>query len=315
VDDKLQALLDDWCIVSTAKFNVKKTEVLPIGSPEFRRSVITTRRTKEESGPIPEGIKIVKEGEAVRILGAWFGNKVDAEGPWTRLLEHIDMCLEQWEKSHPTMEGWRLIVQMIVGGMTQYLTQVQGMPSNIESKLRRKIRNFVWHDKRAPVSEQILFSPIDEGGRVLLDISTRNEAIEVMWLKSYLSFGPERPLWALVADEIFAINVPQFEENVDKRVCKNIFLQSWGSSKAKSTQPHWRTRVYPDLLRLQGIAEKHGLRPEGLAFSQEIVQARPIWYHGDADRKIRLLNHGAASNCLKEKHAVWTAGDAERLAL
>lgn len=225
------------------------------------------------------------------------------------------MCLEQWEKSHPTMEGWHLIVQMIVGGMTQYLTQVQGMPSNIELKLWRKIRNFVWHDKRAPVSEQILFSQIDKGGCALLDISTRNEAIEVMWLKSYLSFGPERPLWALGADEIFAINVPQFEENVDKRVRKNIFLQSWGLSKAKSTQPHWQMRVYPDLLHLQGIAEKHGLRPEGLAFSQEIVQAHPIWYHGDADRKIRLLNHGAASNCLKEKHAVWTAGDAEHLTL
>ena len=213
------------------------------------------------------------------------------------------------------MEGRCLIVQMIVGGMTQYLAQVQGMPSNIESKLREKIRNFVWHDKRAPVSEQILFSPIDDGGRALLDISTRNEAIEVMWLKSYLSFGPERPLWALVADEIFAINIPQSEENVDKRIRKNIFLQSWESSKAKTTQPYWRTRVYPDLLHLQEIAGKYGLRPEGLAFSKEIIRARPIWYHSDADRRIHLLNHGTASNCLKENHAVWMVGDAEHFAL
>ncbi|GLB44704.1 putative RNA-DNA hybrid ribonuclease activity [Lyophyllum shimeji] len=185
---------------------------------------------------------------------------------------------------------------------------------NIEKKLRKKIRNFIWHDKHAPVSEEILFAPIEEGGRALLDISARNEAIEIMWLVSYLSFGPERPLWALVADELFALNVPQSERHVDKRVRNNIFLQSWESSKAKTTHQNQRAQVYPDLLRLQVIAEKYGLRPEGLAFSKDIVRARPIWYHSDADRRIRLLNRGAASNCLKDNHAVWTVGDAERLA-
>jgi hypothetical protein len=92
-----------------------------------------------------------------------------------------------------------------------------------------------------------------------------------MWLKSYLSFGPEHPLWALVADEIFAINIPQSKENVEKCDCKNIFLQSWESSKAKTTQPHWKTQVYPNLLHLQEMAEKCGLQPEGLAFSLETV--------------------------------------------
>ena len=65
VDDdfgRLQALLDDWCIALTAKFNVKKTEVIPIGSSEFQRSVIATQRTKDESNPIPEDIKIAGGG-------------------------------------------------------------------------------------------------------------------------------------------------------------------------------------------------------------------------------------------------------------
>ena len=59
----------------------------------------------------------------------------EPESAWSRLLEHMHACLEQQEKSRPTLEGRRLIVQMIVGGVTPYLTQVQGMPSNIESRM------------------------------------------------------------------------------------------------------------------------------------------------------------------------------------
>lgn len=90
--------------------------------------VIETRRPKEDQEEIPQHIHIVKDGEAVRMLGAWVGNKINSEGVWAPTLEKIDRKLEQWERSHPTMEGRRLIIQMVVGGMTQYLTQVQGMP-------------------------------------------------------------------------------------------------------------------------------------------------------------------------------------------
>ncbi|GLB44701.1 putative RNase H [Lyophyllum shimeji] len=62
--EDLQALLDDWCIASKAKFNVKKTEVIPIGQEEYRDRVVSTRKTKEGSTPIPEGINIVEDGNA-----------------------------------------------------------------------------------------------------------------------------------------------------------------------------------------------------------------------------------------------------------
>jgi hypothetical protein len=131
------------------------------------------------------------------------GNGVNAEGVWAPVLEKIDHNLDLWEKSHPTMEGRRLIVQMVVGGMTQYLTQVQGMPSEIEKQIARRVRKYVWDDKNvSPVNEQTLYAPIEMGGRALLDISSRNEAIAVMWLRNYLVFGPNRPAWALVVDAL-----------------------------------------------------------------------------------------------------------------
>lgn len=156
----LQSILDDWCIASRAKFNTTKTEIIPIGSPEFRKRVVDTKKTNDNNSPIPDYINIAKEEETVRILGAWFGNSLTGEEPWIPLLEKVDKCLAQWERSQPSIEGRKLIVQMIVGGMTQYLTQVQGMPKQIEETLTKKIWSFVWNEKRSPINEETLFAPI-----------------------------------------------------------------------------------------------------------------------------------------------------------
>ncbi|PBK86320.1 hypothetical protein ARMGADRAFT_940926 [Armillaria gallica] len=84
---------------------------------------------------IPEDIKIAKDGEAVRTLGAWVGNKVKQVDVWTCTLDKIEENLGRWELGHPTMEGCQLIIIMVVSGMTQYLTKVQGMPANVEKWL------------------------------------------------------------------------------------------------------------------------------------------------------------------------------------
>ncbi|KAF5371403.1 hypothetical protein D9615_009713 [Tricholomella constricta] len=309
--EDLTKILEEWCLASGAKFNTNKTEIIPIGTPTFRQQVITTRSTKTDpmAEKIPPNISIAQEGEATRILGAWFGNGIDAEGPWSIVLDKIETNLKRWDRSKPTLEGRRLIINMVVGGMTQYLTQVQGMPKKIETRISKTIRDFMWKDKRAPVSESTLFLKADEGGKALLDIAARNEAIEVMWSKRYLSLEMNRPLWALVADALFALKTPKSEKSVDKRVRLNIFLQSW---KTASTE---RAGVCPDLRRILNIAKKYNLRPEGLAFSKDIVRQRPIWYHCDADTKIRKLNRGTSSECMKSKRdGINSVGQTETLA-
>ncbi|THU86569.1 hypothetical protein K435DRAFT_614721, partial [Dendrothele bispora CBS 962.96] len=101
---------------------------------------------------------------ATRILGAWFGNKINADQVWTPVLEKIDKALERWAKGSPTMEGRRLIVQMISGGMTQYLTQVQGMPTNIEKRITKRISNYIWEEKeKNPVNKNVMYMKIQEG--------------------------------------------------------------------------------------------------------------------------------------------------------
>ena len=136
---KLTDILQNWCIPSGAKFNVNKTEIIPIGSPAHREAVYQTRYLNGTNGtPVPNDIKITRDGEAIRSLGAWIGNNIYQADVWSRILNKIDSSLERWEKGKPTIEGRHLIVLMVVGGMTQYLAKVQGIPPEIERRIDRR---------------------------------------------------------------------------------------------------------------------------------------------------------------------------------
>ncbi|THU95796.1 hypothetical protein K435DRAFT_665580, partial [Dendrothele bispora CBS 962.96] len=126
-----------------------------------------------------------------------------------------------------------------------------------------------------------------------------------MWLKAYLSFGPNRPLWAVFADALLAQKTPS-SENTDPSLRTNTFLQSWNTYR--------NNKQIPELKELLDTAKKYNLRIEGIAFSREIVRKMPIWNHKEADQKIRLMNHNLASKCLQTKHMVRTVGDTEEIA-
>ncbi|PBK83039.1 hypothetical protein ARMGADRAFT_1048523 [Armillaria gallica] len=129
-------ILDNWCIVSGAKFNIDKTEILLIGVPSHQEAVHHHCNSAEldmTGSQVPEEIKIAADGVAVRTLGAWVGNKVKQ----VDIEENL-----RWELGHPIMEGHQLIVLMVASGMTQYLTKVQGMPPNIPA--RNKVITVTW---------------------------------------------------------------------------------------------------------------------------------------------------------------------------
>ncbi|KIY51446.1 hypothetical protein FISHEDRAFT_5368, partial [Fistulina hepatica ATCC 64428] len=138
-------LLNKWCEASRAKFNIEKTVVIPIGTEEYRIEVRETKKINVgQIIPIEDGIDILMDTESTRILGGRIGNKMHAGEPWTPVLEKIDKALAQWNRSNPTMDGRKIIIQWIIGGMSQFLTTVQGMPKQIEKRLEKRIRTFLW---------------------------------------------------------------------------------------------------------------------------------------------------------------------------
>ena len=200
--DTLEDILTSWCEVSGAKFNIEKTEIIPIGTEAHRERISTTRKIHpEDAQPLDEKIHVAADGESVRSLGAWIGNKVDDLTPWEIVLDKIIRRLTTWAKSNSTLYGKRLIIQAIVGGHTQFLTKAQGMPPHIEKALEKIIRDYIWDSDTHPrIALEYLYSPLDQGGLNLLDITARNEAIELIWLREYLNPTKTRQTWAIVTD-------------------------------------------------------------------------------------------------------------------
>lgn len=300
----LQKILDSWCLAAEARFNVQKTQLLPIGNLEYRERVLQERKMRPNQQEIPQTMKIIPEGELTRILGAWIGNDGRQETPWTPVLENIDADLERWGRGNPTIEGQKLIIQMVIGGHTQYLAKVQGMPKQIEDRLRKRVRTFFWGDKRSPIKEEMMYMPIEYGSQGVLDIRARNEAIQTMWIKDYLRLQ-DRPLWTYFADRILAQNSRKSDENLPVELKNNMFLQSWRAklSGVANSCPK-------ELTSMISTALKHGIQLEALKLSKTALEEMPIWHHARENTRLRRAAMANASLCLRKKHRVSKVGQA-----
>ncbi|KAH9849655.1 hypothetical protein C2E23DRAFT_693748, partial [Lenzites betulinus] len=269
----MEDVLRTWCAASRAKFNEPKTELIPIGSKEYRENLRTTKRLSPEGGRLPEDLKILNEGEPTRMLGAWVGTAIDHGAVWDKTIQTTEKGLERWKRRRPTLAGKRLIINMEVGGRTQYLARVQGMPATVEKKLTKMISDFVWDGTKPRVAKAIMTGDLKEGGIKLLDVQARNEALDLMWLKEYLDISPSRPRWAYVADAIIERAVIATSRRVEANARINCFLQTWEvNASANAGLPS-------DLGRMIKAARKYGVKVDAPNPKERLKRELPIWYH------------------------------------
>ncbi len=301
----LEGILGNWCRAARAKFNLGKTEIIPVGSPEYRRNVVESRRMGTGADAFPDGVHVAVEGEAVRMLGAWIGNGVDGAHQWAQMLDTIGDSLKRWGRRNPSLNGRKLAVGLEVGSRTQYLARVQTMPGHVEDALRKMIAKFVWKgDEHPRVGMDTLTQPIEYGGIGLLDVAARNEAIDLVWVREYLKLTPGRAKWARVADALFARAAASTSRNVEMAARVNRFTQTWEVSTRK------KAGLPGDLVRLVCAAKKHGVRLISPNPTEQVKLALPIWYHiGDGPG--RSTANTAAARCLRENHKVGTVGECQ----
>ncbi|KAF8220178.1 hypothetical protein L208DRAFT_1159287, partial [Tricholoma matsutake] len=164
---------------------------------------------------------------------------------------------------------------------------------------------FIWSDKKSPVKEDMLLAPKDIGGRGLLDIQARNEAIQLMWLESYLNLDSSHTPWAEYADAIMMMNIPKTEKNIKPEMRTNILLQTWKTY----TGSHPNNKNPTEIKNMMDSAKKYGLQMEAHTNTKDTTRQLPIWYHAQADRRIRRLATHQSSKCLLRKHKILTVGD------
>ncbi|TFK56226.1 hypothetical protein OE88DRAFT_1621574 [Heliocybe sulcata] len=223
----LEALLSKWCQASRARFNINKTEIIPIGTSEYRKQVLTTRTLHPASTPIPQTIWILEDGQSVRILGTWVGNNASAVTPWLTILEKISSRLAIWETRHSDLVTRKHLVNQFIRATTQYLTAAQGMPDEITTRLQKTIGDFIWADHSSPlINRATLEHPVEEGGLGLVNLWHRNKSIQAVKLKLHLNLDDPAP-WSPFMNAVMGKYVTAKAGDIQSWAKINTFLQSW----------------------------------------------------------------------------------------
>jgi hypothetical protein len=297
-------ILDLWCTASTAKFNMRKTVILPFGSPEYRAQVVLDRKISPMSTRISTDLAIIPDKQTSRFLGAWIGNDVPYLTPWPEILEKIARDLTRWDTKKPTVEGRRHIINMLIGGRTQYLTRVQGMPNEIEKKLIRMRDDFLWEGKKARIAHNTMSLSLNNGGKQILDLHSRNEAIDLWNLKEFLRDGDDRENWSFFAEHTIIKRWDASQTTNHQGSVYNLFLQ-------KVHIPSWRNNPLPlDLQRMISAAKKYRLEFTGLSISKKVRLEMPIWNHiTTVESRLEKIRRKEAFKCLRLNHNTRSVAD------
>ena len=298
--EDLYSILTTWCLASGAEFNIEKTKVIPISKKEYRDQVVHMARTNPTSATFDQNIHIAKDGQAIRILGAWIGNNINESAIWSPILKKIDSRLKRWDRKNPLIEGRKIIIQWTIGAMSQYLMCAQGMPPNIELALTKCIRSFIWDGEgKSNASINLLYSLTNKGGKGLLHLKHRNDAIKLVWLKKLLTPRHKRSTWTSFADAILA-HYSSKTPVVKIKARTNYFLQTWNINV---------TKLPPHLRRIIKVVRSHNLFLDAPTFSPDLLRQSPIWFHIGATPALNRLNNHADALCLRRNHKVTLVGE------
>ncbi|KAI0027640.1 hypothetical protein K488DRAFT_29372, partial [Vararia minispora EC-137] len=190
--EDLRVILDKWCAVSGAFFNVSKTEIIPLGDEDYRDRLADKRRldafVEDDDSPqpkIPDYIPIHRDGRAARSLGAWAGNRIAEAAVWTPVVEKINSRFNRYEKQnrYPDLASRKHAINQFIRQTTEYKTMAQGMPEHVTKTLTKIISRYTWGGSERPtVNRATLELRRDEGGLGIVNLEVRNEAIAVMKL-------------------------------------------------------------------------------------------------------------------------------------
>ena len=91
-----------------------------------------------------------------------------------------------------------------------------------------------------------IISGREQGGLGIPDISARIDAIEIMWIKKWLSPSKIKPKWTIILDEILKSNVAK-APMIDLESRISWIKQSWHESEAKDSKI---SKQIKDILRV-----------------------------------------------------------------
>jgi hypothetical protein len=113
--------------------------------------------------------------------------------------------------------------------------------------------------------------PLDQGGKQILDIHLRNEAIDLWNLEEFVQTGDDRANWPFFTEHTIFHRWNASQALSKHGSVYNIFLQN-------THIPLWRKELLAyDIQRMLQAAKNYHLEFTALSISRDIQLQMPIW--------------------------------------
>lgn len=159
----LNRCLDTFCTASTARFNRVKTEIIPMGTEEFRTQFCQQRGVRQICAT-DAATRIARDGESVRILGSWQGNHIEVSQQFTEIMDKQNRISRAWSSSHPSIAGRVRIAKALIVSRALYLMTVNCIPKEILTRMEKTVKNFIWEGQKGTIAWERAIRPRKEGG-------------------------------------------------------------------------------------------------------------------------------------------------------
>ena len=121
------------CLANTSytigyKFNLDKTDILPMGTPCHKQLAHTTGMG------LPRAY-VLAPGSALWVLGIWISCKAQASPRWAQIATHMKKLISQWTAIGTSILNWVLIAKLLMQSRCYYLLDGNGIPPTYLRKL------------------------------------------------------------------------------------------------------------------------------------------------------------------------------------
>ncbi|KAL1690802.1 hypothetical protein GGG16DRAFT_55065 [Schizophyllum commune] len=175
------------------------------------------------------------------------------------------------------------------------------MPPTVAKELDKTCRAVFWEHKKPLIAAETIRDDLEQGGAKLLDIEARNEAIDVQWIKRYLTMD-EKPTWTYVLDALCQMHLL----SRDKGKCHP---DSFVSTMLQIVDVNERNMPRVSKRTMKAIT-KHNARFDPVNPTTAIKEQMPIWHHLFIPLAKRPTYNTTRCKCMRENHEVKTVSDA-----
>ena len=181
---------------SGLKINLKKTEIIPIGS--------ATRKTIS----LPNIISMIniKKGP-FKALGVWYStdqNEITELNLNVRI-KKMQTLVNIWTPRCLSLKGKVTIIRSLILPQIQFLFTMIYIPTKYLDLIEKTIFNFLWNNKTSKIKKSTIIAPIENGGLNMVDVYTTHLTAKCRWVARLYDEKPKK--WQ--ATFLYMLNIPQ----------------------------------------------------------------------------------------------------------